>query len=95
MFFHTNSIKEFKSFVQNWSFVIIVVINIGVKERWDNKAEKQLMIVDGEGNNFKMKYEQLLEGYNGSQCDMDFINNVATTWKWVWYYFNTITSDGS
>jgi hypothetical protein len=37
------------------------------------------MIVDGEGNNFKMKYEQLLEGYNGSQCDMDFINNVATT----------------
>jgi hypothetical protein len=42
-----------------------------------------------------MKYEQLLEGYNGSQCDMDFINNVATTWKWVWYYFNTITSDGS
>lgn len=52
------------------------------------------MIVDGEGNNFRVKYEQLLEGYNGSQCDMVFINNV-TTWKWVWYSFNIITSDGS
>jgi hypothetical protein len=30
---------------------------IGVKERWDSKAEKQLMIVDGEGNYFRTKYE--------------------------------------
>jgi hypothetical protein len=79
MFFHTNSIKEFKIFVQNLSFVIIVATIIVVKERWDSKAEKQLMIVNGEGNNFTMKYEQLLEGYNGRQCDMVFINNVTTT----------------
>jgi hypothetical protein len=37
------------------------------------------MIVDGEGNYFRMKYEQLFEGYNGSQCDIVFINNVTTT----------------
>jgi hypothetical protein len=43
--------------------LIIVVIIIGVKDRWYSKAKKQLMIVDGEGNNFIMNYEQLLEKY--------------------------------
>jgi len=49
------------------------------------------LIIDGEGefdqdvfifgNNFKMKYEQLLEAYNGSQCVMVLIKNVTTTIK--------------
>jgi hypothetical protein len=33
------------------------------------------------GNNFKTTYEQLLETYNGGQCDMVLIKNVATTFK--------------
>jgi len=42
------------------------------------KGEKQLFIVNGEGefdkkvfvvgNNFKTKYQQLLKAYNGGQC---------------------------
>jgi hypothetical protein len=31
------------------------------------------------GNNFKTKYEQLLEAYNGGQCVMVLIKNVTTT----------------
>jgi hypothetical protein len=33
------------------------------------------------GNNFKTKYEQFLETYNGGQCKMVLIKNVATTSK--------------
>lgn len=56
----------------------------------DNKGEKELMITnEGEfdqdviamGDNFKLKYEQLLEAYNGCQCAMVLIKNVATTSK--------------
>jgi hypothetical protein len=49
------------------------------------------LIIDGEGefdqdvfdfvNNFKTKYKQLLETYNGGQCDMVLIKNVAITFK--------------
>jgi hypothetical protein len=49
------------------------------------------LIADGEGefdqdvhdfgNNFKTKYEELLESYNEGQCDMALIKNVATTFK--------------
>jgi len=49
------------------------------------------LIVDGEGefdqnvltfgNNLKIKYEQFLKTYNGHQCDMVLIKNVATTSK--------------
>jgi len=53
------------------------------------------LIVDGEGefdwdvfvlgNDFKVEYEQLLETYNGGQCDMILIKNVPTTSKGNWY----------
>jgi hypothetical protein len=33
------------------------------------------------GNNFKTKYEQLLEAYNGGHCAMVVIKNVITTTK--------------
>jgi len=33
------------------------------------------------GNNFRTKYEQLFEAYNGSQCVMVLIKNVTTTLK--------------
>jgi len=33
------------------------------------------------GNNFKTKYEQLLEAYNGGHCGMVLIKNVTTTTK--------------
>ncbi len=50
-----------------------------------------MLIVDGESefnqdvitfcNNFKTKYDQLLEAYNGDQCVMLLIENVTTTSK--------------
>jgi hypothetical protein len=33
------------------------------------------------GNNFKAKYEQFFEVYNGGQCAMVLIKNVTTTSK--------------
>jgi hypothetical protein len=75
MFFHMDSIREFRSSIHNWRSSTIVVIVIGVKGVGDKKGEKQLLIIDGEGefdqyiltfgNNFRIKYEQLLEVYNG------------------------------
>jgi hypothetical protein len=54
-------------------------------------VKKILLIVDGEGefdqdvfiisNNFKTKYEQLLEVYNGGHCAMVLIKNVTITTK--------------
>jgi hypothetical protein len=49
MFFHMNSIREFKSFIQSWRFVTIVVIIISVRAVRDSRGEKQLLIVNGEG----------------------------------------------
>jgi hypothetical protein len=57
-----------------------------VKVRRDNKSEKH---GEGEfnqdvfvmGNNFKIKYEQLLETYNVGQCIMVLLNNVIGTYK--------------
>ncbi len=53
-----------------------------------------MLIADGEGefdqdiiafsNNFKIKYEQFLEAYNGGHCAMVLIKNVTTTKK-DWY----------
>jgi hypothetical protein len=67
MFFHMDSIKEFKSSIQNWRFVTIIIVMIGVRGIGDNKHEKQLLIIDGKGefdldiltlgNNFKIEYE--------------------------------------
>jgi hypothetical protein len=42
-----DSIRKFKSLIHSWRFPTIVVI--GVKGIGDNKGEKQLLIVDGEG----------------------------------------------
>jgi hypothetical protein len=66
IFFHMNCIKEFKSSIQSWRFVTIVVIVIGVKGVGDNRGEK-LLIINGKsefdrevlalGNNFRTKYE--------------------------------------
>jgi hypothetical protein len=75
----------------NWRSTTIVVIVIGVRGIKDNKGEKQLLKANGEGvfdqniltfgNNFRTKYEQLLQAYNGSQCVMVLIKNVTTTLK--------------
>ncbi len=90
MFFHTNSIREFRNFVQSWNSNGIASIMSSVRGG-DNKGERQLMITNEEGefdqdiiamgNNFKLKYEQLLEAYNRCQCAMVLIKNVATTSK--------------
>jgi hypothetical protein len=40
MFFHMDSIREFKSSLQNWSFITIVGIIVGVKGGGNNKGEK-------------------------------------------------------
>jgi hypothetical protein len=40
MFFHMDSIKEFRSFIQNWRFATIIVIIISVREVRDGKGEK-------------------------------------------------------
>jgi hypothetical protein len=40
IFFHTNFIKEFKSFIQSWNSTTIVVIIIGVKGKGDNRMKK-------------------------------------------------------
>jgi len=46
----------------------------------NGKGEFDQDVIDF-GNNFKTTYEQLLETYNGGQCDMVLIKNVATTFK--------------
>jgi len=49
MFFHMDSIREFRSFIQNWRFATIIVIVISVREVGDSKGEKQLLITNGDG----------------------------------------------
>jgi hypothetical protein len=44
-----DSIREFINFIQSWSFVIIVIIIVGVKGKGNNKCEKQLLITNGGG----------------------------------------------
>jgi hypothetical protein len=71
--------------------ITIVVIVIGVRGIGDSIGEKQLSIANGEGefdqdvlalgNNFKTKYEQLLEAYNVGQCVMVLIKIVTKTSK--------------
>jgi hypothetical protein len=39
MFFHMDSIKKFKSFLQSWNFITIIIIFVDVRERWNNKSE--------------------------------------------------------
>jgi len=90
MFFHMDSIRKFKSYIQSWrSTITIIVTSIrGIK---DSKGEKKLLTTDGQGefdqdviildNNFKIEYEQLLELYNGGQCIMVLFKNVTTTSK--------------
>ncbi len=74
MFFHMDSIKEIRSYLQSWSLIISFII-VGGKGGMNNKGENQLLIANGKGefdqnvlilgNTFKIKYEQLLEAYNG------------------------------
>ncbi len=49
MFFHMDSIREFKSSIQSWNFATIAIIVISVRGVGDNKGEKKLLIVDGKG----------------------------------------------
>jgi len=91
MFSQMDSIRKFRNFIWRWRSITIVVIIIGVRGVRDNKGEKKLLIIDGEGEfdqdvltlgkNFIIKYEQLLEAYNGSHCTMVLIKNVTTTIK--------------
>ncbi len=80
MFFHMDSTRKFKKFIQSWRSITIVVIIIGVRGIGDIKGEKQLLITDkkGEfdqyiiafGNNFKINYDQLSIYYGINQeCD--------------------------
>jgi len=74
MFFHMDLIRKFQNSIHSWRFATIAIIVIGVRGIKDNKVEKQLLIADGKGefqldvltltNNFKTKYDQLLEAYN-------------------------------
>jgi len=66
MFFQMDSIRKFRNFIQRWRSTTIVVIIISVRGVGDNKGEKQLLIIDGEGEfdqdvftfgkNFRIKY---------------------------------------
>jgi hypothetical protein len=66
----------------------------------DNKGEKQLLIIDGEGefdqdvlafiNNFRTKHE-LIEAYNGTFGVMDSIKNVTIPTKGDRYLRHNIT----
>ncbi len=66
MFFHMDSIRVFKSFIRSWRSTTIIIIVVGVRGIRDSKGEKQLLIVDGEGefdqdvliigNNFKTQF---------------------------------------
>jgi hypothetical protein len=49
MFFHMDSIRKFKSFFLNWSYATVVVIIVGARRKRNSKGEKQLLIVDEEG----------------------------------------------
>jgi len=44
-----DSIRKFRSFIQNWRFATIVAIIIGVRGIGDNKGEKTLLIIYKEG----------------------------------------------
>ncbi len=48
----------------------------------ENEFDQNVFAFD---NNFREEYEQLFEGYNGGQCAMVLIKNVATTLKGYWY----------
>jgi hypothetical protein len=91
MFFHIDSIREFRNSIQNWRSTTIAIIVIGVREVGDSKGEKKLLIANGGGefdqhvlalsNNFRTEYEQFLEAYNGGHYGMVMIKNVTTTKK--------------
>jgi hypothetical protein len=49
MFFHMDSIREFKNSFQSWSSTIIAIIIVGVKGKGNSKCEKKLLIAYGEG----------------------------------------------
>lgn len=76
MLFHINFKKEFKTLVQTQAFPTFVVIDIAIKQRINNRGEKQLLIANGErefnknvitsNNDFIIKYGQSLKTYNGS-----------------------------
>jgi hypothetical protein len=61
-----DSIRVFKSFIRSWRSTTIIIIVVGVRGIRDSKGEKQLLIVDGEGefdqdvliigNNFKTQF---------------------------------------
>ncbi len=64
---------------------------IGVRGVGNNKGEKQLLIINGEGEfdqgilvfskNFRTEYEQLFKAYNEGHYAMILIKNVTTTTK--------------
>jgi hypothetical protein len=88
-FFHMDFIRKFRNSIQSWRFTTIAIIVIVVKGIGDNKGENQFLIINGKGesnknvialsNNFKTKYEQFFETYNGSHYAMVLIKNVITT----------------
>jgi hypothetical protein len=86
-----DSTREFESSIQNCKSPTIVVIFINVKGAQDDKGGKKMLTIDGKAefdqdifilnNNFRTKYEQFLEAYNGGQSVMVLIKNVTTTSK--------------
>jgi hypothetical protein len=54
MFFHMDSIREFRSSIQNWRSSTIAIIIVGVRGIRDSKGQKELLIIDGKVNLTKM-----------------------------------------
>lgn len=47
----------------------------------EKESLTKMFLSSAKGNNSKLKYEQFLETYNGSQCVMVLIKHVALTSK--------------
>jgi hypothetical protein len=46
MFFHMDSTREIKSFLQSWNLPTIFFIIVGVRGGGNNKGEKELLIIN-------------------------------------------------
>jgi len=89
-----------KSSFQSWSSTTIAVIIVGVKRRRNSEGEKQLLIIDWEGefdqnvivlgNNFKIEYEQFFKVYYEGQCVMVLIKKYGNNIQRILIFESTI-----
>ncbi len=59
---------------------------------WKGKFDEDVLMI---GNNFKLKYEQVLEAYNKGQCAMVLIKNMVATSKGDWFSKHNITQSST